>query len=91
VETGVDLVRNIEQIKKSNLTFQREMQVRYTKLVDRARTLAYYKQKMIEDLDFTIKSEQKNLEDFQYEGKEKPAHKAELNKSLRDRERERDK
>jgi hypothetical protein len=70
VETGVDLVRNIEQIKKSNLTFQREMQVRYTKLVDRARTLAYYKQKMIEDLDFTIKSEQKNLEDFQYEGKE---------------------
>ena len=64
VETNLDLVKNIEQIKKSSKTFEKEMQVKFSKVNERARTLAYYKQRMVEDLNFTLKTETKNLVDY---------------------------
>jgi hypothetical protein len=39
-------------------------------LVDKQRALAYFKLKMLEDLDFTFKSEEKNLVDFKNETNE---------------------
>jgi hypothetical protein len=65
VETNMDLMRNIEQIKRSQRTYEKEIQVKYLKLSDRKRTLSFFKQRMIDDLDFTVKAEIKNLADFQ--------------------------
>ena len=64
VETNLDLVKNIEQIKKSSKTFEKEMQAKFSKVNERARTLAYYKQRLVEDLNFTLKTETKNLVDY---------------------------
>ena len=60
-ETNHHLNQNVEQIKRSNETFEKEMQQRFQRLIDRSRKLHYSKQKMLEDIDFIIRSEHRNL------------------------------
>ena len=60
-ETNHHLNQNVEQIKRSNETFEKEMQQRFQRLIDRSRKLDYSKQKMLEDIDFIIRSEHRNL------------------------------